>query len=259
MLHKIIAEKRREVESLKRRLDHGKIEEALGAVAAPLPFVDRLLSSKRKVSVIAEVKKASPSKGVIRPDFDPLALAQAYADANVEAMSVLTDEKFFQGNNDYLTTIKREIPTTPLLRKDFIIDPLQVYEARLIGADCILLIAAALEPRQLSELADLAAELGMDTLIEVHNEAEIEQTLAHTKPSVLGINNRDLKTFETTLKTTERLMSFIPSDLPVISESGIRSREDIDYLAGLGARGVLVGEHFMRQQDITVAVKELVD
>lgn len=258
MLHKIIAEKKKEVERLKARLDLETIEKTIRDAEAPLPFVERLLTSERKVSVIAEVKKASPSKGVIRPDFEPVSLARQYEAANVDAISVLTDEKFFQGNNGYLAAIKKEIRNIPLLRKDFMIDPIQVYEARMIGADCVLLIAAALEPRQLGELSRLAEELGMDTLIEVHNREEIEQTLSNANPSVIGINNRNLKTFETTLKTTEQLLPFIPKDLPVISESGIRSKEDIDCLASLGVRGVLVGEHFMRQQNIAAAVEELV-
>lgn len=258
MLHKIVAEKTREVESLKEKLDPKQMEGALSRLLPTLPFAKSLIQSERRVSVIAEVKKASPSKGVIRPDFDPLTLALEYSDARVEAMSVLTDEKFFQGNKDYLTQIKTKIPHIPLLRKDFIIDPLQVYEARLIGADCILLIAAILEPKKLTELSALANELGLETLIEVHNRQELEQVLEHVRPSIIGINNRNLATFETSLQTTEQLLPFVPHDLPVVSESGIHSKEDIDYLAGLGVRAVLVGEHFMRQDDVSLAVKELV-
>jgi len=258
MLHKIAAEKQKEVEILKETLSQAKIDEALRTALPTLPFVDSLLKSHRKVSVIAEVKKASPSKGVIREDFDPVKLAGEYAKAKVEAMSVLTDEKFFQGNKRFLTSIKKEIPNIPLLRKDFIIDPLQVYEARMIGADCILLIAAMLEPKQLKELAILAKELTLDTLIEVHSEEEIKMVLEHIEPSVIGINNRNLKTFETSLSTTEKLLPLVPNHIPVISESGIHGRADIEYLEKLGARAVLVGEHFMRQDDVSLAVKELV-
>lgn len=258
MLHKIVVEKKREVEILKETFNSAKIDQALQLASPTIPFVQRLLQSERKISVIAEVKKASPSKGVIREDFDPIEIAREYAKANVEAMSVLTDENFFQGNKTFLTSIKREIPTIPLLRKDFIIDPLQVYEARAIGADCILLIAAILEPKQVKELGALAKELGMDTLIEVHNAEELEMVLEHTAPSVVGINNRDLKTFETSLMTTEKLMPKVPSHIPVISESGIHSKEDIQYLETLGVRAVLVGEHFMRQDNVSRAVTELV-
>ena len=195
---------------------------------------------------------------MIRPNFDPITVANEYAKAKVEAMSVLTDEKFFQGNKQYLTSIKQGIPGIPLLRKDFIIDPLQVYEARLIGADCILLIAAILEPKKLVELASLAKQLGLDILIEVHNQEELKQVLDHTEPTIIGINNRNLATFETSLFTTEKLLPLVPSHLPVISESGIHSSADIDYLASLGVRAVLVGEHFMRQEDVALAVQELV-
>lgn len=258
MLHKIVAEKQKEVEILKETLHQANIEDALRTARPTLPFVDSLLRSHRKMSVIAEVKKASPSKGVIREDFDPNALAGEYAKAKVEAMSVLTDEKFFQGNKAFLTSIKQQVPTIPLLRKDFMIDPLQVYEARMIGADCILLIAAILEPKQLKELGSLAKELGLDTLIEVHNAEELNMVLDHTEPSVIGINNRNLKTFETSLTTTEKLLPMVPRHIPVISESGIHGRADIEYLERLGVRAVLVGEHFMRQDDVSLAVTELV-
>lgn len=258
MLHRIVEQKKREVERLKETFKpnilEGKHEELL-----PIrPFVQNLLHSHRPISVIAEVKKASPSKGLIRLDFDPVTIAKAYEQAGVDAMSVLTDETFFQGNKQYLQKIKEHIPSIPLLRKDFIIDPLQVYEARSIGADCILLIAAILEAKQLTELDRLAKLLGMDVLIEVHNREEIDLVLSCTEPSIIGINNRNLKTFETGLQTTEALLPFIPSHIPVVSESGIHSRQDIEYLERLGVRAVLVGEHFMRQDNIQEAVVELV-
>lgn len=257
MLHKIVEQKKREIELLKQELNPNQAERIISDLSPTRPFIDRLIRSHRPVSVIAEVKKASPSKGIIRPDFNPLAIATAYEKAQVDAMSVLTDVTFFQGSKEYLQLIHQEC-NTPLIRKDFLIDPLQVYEARIMGADCILLIAAILTPQQLSELNSLAASLDLDVLIEVHSREELEQVLASTKPSLIGINNRNLKTFETSLKTTEELLKYVPTGLPVVSESGIHSSDDIRYLEGLGVRAVLVGEHFMRQQNITLAVEELV-
>ncbi len=258
MLSRIVEQKKREIEQLKEIFNPKMLEDQKGELLPIRPFVQNLLHSHRPISVIAEVKKASPSKGLIRPDFDPVSIAKAYEQAGVEAMSVLTDENFFQGNKQYLQTIKDHISSIPLLRKDFIIDPLQVYEARSIGADCILLIAAILEAKQLTELEGLAKSLGMDVLIEVHNREELDQVLSCTEPAILGINNRNLKTFETHLQTTEQLMPFIPSKIPVVSESGIHSSKDIEYLKHLGVRAVLVGEHFMRQENIQEAVVELV-
>ncbi|MEW9669756.1 indole-3-glycerol phosphate synthase TrpC [Ammoniphilus sp. 3BR4] len=257
MLHKIVEQKKKEIEVLKQELNSNQAEKIIADLLPTRPFVNRLIQSHRPVSVIAEVKKASPSKGIIRPDFDPLAIAAAYQKAQVDAMSVLTDVTFFQGSKEYLQLIRQE-SDTPIIRKDFLIDPLQVYEARIMGADCILLIAAILTPQQLAELSSLAESLDLDVLIEVHSQEELEQVLANTSPSLIGINNRNLKTFETSLKTTEELLKYIPTGLPVVSESGIHSSDDIRYLRSLGVRAVLVGEHFMRQQNITQAVEELV-
>lgn len=258
MLHRIVEQKKREIELLKETFNPNILEEKREELLPIRPFVQSLLHSHRAISVIAEVKKASPSKGLIRPDFEPVSIAKAYEQAGVDAMSVLTDENFFQGNKQYLQSIKQQISSIPLLRKDFIIDPLQVYEARSIGADCILLIAAILEAKQLTDLAGLAKSLGMDVLIEVHNQEELELVLSCTEPSIIGINNRNLKTFETKLQTTEELMPFIPPHIPVVSESGIHSRQDIEYLERLGVRAVLVGEFFMRKENIQEAVVELV-
>jgi indole-3-glycerol phosphate synthase len=257
MLHKIVEEKKKEILRLKETTDLKEWEKKLANLAQTRPFAGRLTNSERKVSVIAEVKKASPSKGLIRPDFHPLEIATAYRNAQVDAMSVLTDEPFFQGSKQYLTAIREQFDI-PLLRKDFILDPLQVYEARLIGADCILLIAAILNKEQLVGLSKLARDLGMDSLIEVHNLEELDFVLSHVQPEILGINNRNLKTFETHLSVTEQLMPSVPVQLPVVSESGIHSAEDIQFLEELGVRAVLVGEYFMRQNDIPQAVRELV-
>jgi indole-3-glycerol phosphate synthase len=206
-------------------------------------------------AVIAEVKKGSPSKGVIRADFDPLAIAEIYQDHGASCLSVLTDEHFFMGHLMYLGKI-REIVNLPLLRKDFICDPYQIYEARVAGADAILLIAAMLDARQLAEYNALATELHLDVLLEVHNEAEVEMALA-TGCELIGINNRNLQTFVTDLATTERLMPLIPSDRYVVAESGINCRADILRLQRAGAQGFLVGESLMREDDIASKLKEL--
>ncbi|GAB7387520.1 indole-3-glycerol phosphate synthase TrpC [Bacillaceae bacterium] len=258
MLHKIVERKRQTVAQLKAKYSL----EALREATSPLPPARSLAQSvkgrMRDVAVIAEVKKASPSKGVIREDFSPLAIADAYERAAVEGISVLTDEPFFQGKNEYLTEIKERV-SCPVLRKDFIIDPIQIYEARLIGADCILLIAAILSAEELAAFHRLAKELTLDTLIEVHTEEELALVLESVPDlDLLGINNRDLKTFVTSLETTERLLPSIPRGIPVISESGISRREDIAALAAWGVAGVLVGEHFMRQRDPEQAVYDLV-
>ncbi|RXT13914.1 indole-3-glycerol phosphate synthase TrpC [Ammoniphilus sp. CFH 90114] len=257
MLHKIVEQKHREIELLKQQLDLKQAERLVMDLSPTRPFIDRLIHSHRPVSVIAEVKKASPSKGLIREDFDPLFIAQAYEEAQVDAMSVLTDVPFFQGSKEYLEQISQQCQV-PIIRKDFLVDPLQVYEARLMGADCILLIAAILTSQQLAELSTLAKDLDLDVLIEVHNREELELVLTSTHPGIIGINNRNLKTFETSLSTTEELLKYVPTGLPVVSESGIHSSDDIRYLEGLGVRAVLVGEHFMRQQNIRLAVEELV-
>lgn len=258
MLRKIVEQKKLEVTQLKRFFDINRFEEQLSTLQPTLPLVRRLIESERSMSVIAEVKKASPSKGIIRADFHPVEIAQAYERAGVDAMSVLTDELFFQGSRANLEMIRGNISHIPLLRKDFIIDPLQIYEARLMGADCILLIAAILDSLQLKEFTSLARDLGMDVLLEVHNRQELDQVLAVTEPTIIGINNRNLKTFETTLTTTEELIPCVPGHIPVVSESGIHTKEDVEFLRGIGVRAVLVGEYFMRQASIELAVQELV-
>ena len=257
MLHKIVDKKREEVAQLRASTSIPQLLQEASEMRPAKPFGKALLESYRPVSVIAEVKKASPSKGVIRPDFDPLAIANSYAAAQVECMSVLTDEPFFQGSKAYLKSISTAV-SQPLLRKDFLIDEIQVVEARACGADCILLIAAILDGHQLKQLAQTAADLGMDTLIEVHDRAELEQVLAVTTPSLLGINNRNLRTFVTDLDVTRELAASVPPGIPVISESGISSAQDVNAVRAYGARSILVGEHFMRQQDVTQAVLDLV-
>ena len=198
-------------------------------------------------AVIAEIKKASPSKGVIRPDFDPEQIARSYAAGGATCLSVLTDEAFFQGADHYLKAARRAC-ALPVLRKDFIIDAYQVWEARAIGADCVLLIVAALDDAQLSDLSGLALDLGMDVLVEVHDAGELTRALALPLP-LIGINNRDLRSFETRLETTIELLASIPEERIVVTESGIHQPADVHYLRRHGVHAFLVGEAFMRAED----------
>ncbi|MDO8687547.1 MAG: indole-3-glycerol phosphate synthase TrpC, partial [Dehalococcoidales bacterium] len=207
---------------------------------------------------IAEVKKASPSKGIIRADFDPVAIARVYAANGAAAISVLTESKYFQGSLNYLKDIRDALgdKKIPLLRKDFIFDPYQVYEARAYGADSLLLIVAMLTPEKLKELLELSHRLKMMCLVEVHNEAELKVALNY-EASIIGINNRDLNTFETDLTTTERLRPLIPADRLVVSESGIKDHSDMEKLGRLGVDAVLIGESLMASDNIAAKMKEL--
>jgi len=257
MLRKIVEQKIEEVSRLQRERTIGSLLEEAKQAQPTRGFRQALETSARPVSVIAEVKKASPSKGIIREDFSPVEIARAYQAADAECLSILTDEVFFQGHLSFLHNI-RAVVDRPLLRKDFLIDELQVVEARAAGADCILLIAAILEGAQLQALNQAAEELGMDVLIEVHNAAECEMVFRHTTPKLLGINNRDLRTFQTDLGVTRKLIQELPPSLTVVSESGIGSPEDVEDVRRSGARAILVGEHFMRQSDVSKAVLSLV-
>lgn len=212
-------------------------------------------SAAGRTRIIAEVKKASPSKGVIRVDFEPVKIARIYQEKGAAAISVLTEERYFQGSLDYLAAIRGEV-AIPLLRKDFIVDPFQVYEARVAGADAILLIAACLDRAQMEDLAGLAAELGLDVLTEVHNHRELEKTLL-VGAEIIGINNRDLHSFKTDIATTEKLLREIPSGKVVVSESGINTRADIDRLQAVGVHAFLIGEAMMREADIGAKLQSL--
>ena len=256
-LDKIIKTKWDEVQELGQRFRLPAYEKEISGMELCRGFMHAVVSSpSRTVGLIAEVKRASPSKGLIRADFDPVALARSYEEAHADCISVLTDRQYFQGSNDYLSAIKAEV-AVPLLRKDFVIDYRQVYEARVIGADAVLLIAAILDRPQLRELHEIAEAIGLDVLVEVHDERELDLVLDVGQARLVGINNRNLHTFETDLTTTGRLMRMVPPGIAVISESSISRPEDIEYISSVGACGVLVGEHFMRQGDPGQAVREL--
>ena len=224
---------------------------------APLDFAGALRGGG--VSIIAEVKKASPSKGLLCPDFDPVGIARAYADGGAAAISVLTEVNYFQGSLDYLVSIREtpELESMPLLRKDFIFDPYQVYEARAYGADAILLITAILENSRLDGLITLARELGMQCLVEVHDDIELARVL-NSDAGIIGINNRDLRTFEVDINTTQRLRPLIPPDRIVVSESGVSHREDIDKLREWGVNAALIGEALVTADNVITRLRELV-
>jgi indole-3-glycerol phosphate synthase len=222
--------------------------------ATPLPFL-RTLREWSGRAIIAEVKKASPSKGIIRADFEPLSLAQIYAASGAAAISVLTERQFFQGSLEFLRLIREQV-ALPLLRKDFLFDPYQVYEARAFGASAILLIVAILSDGQLTELRTLAHALGLDCLIEVHDEAELRRALT-CGVQLLGINNRDLRTFHTTIETSERLLRLVPPEVTVVSESGLSRHEQLSRLEAQGARAFLIGETFMAAPDPGVPLRAL--
>jgi indole-3-glycerol phosphate synthase len=255
-LDRIVATKQQEVADYKSIFSLEKAELTIANMQPCKGFIKSLTVRKnRTVALIAEVKKASPSKGLIREDFHPVDLALAYERAGADCISVLTDVNYFQGANEYLKQIHQKVHI-PLLRKDFTIDEVQVYEARLIGADAILLIAAILTTDQMKHLLHKSQELGLDALVEVHNEQELLRVL-ELDVQLVGINNRDLHTFATDLSTTERLLSDIPKGITVISESGISELAHIERLQQAGAHGFLIGEHFMRQPHIETAVTSL--
>jgi len=257
VLRRILARKSEEVAERRARLPEAELRARLPEAPPVRGFHEALAARVRQgePAVIAEIKKASPSKGVLRPDFDPEAIARAYAENGAACLSVLTDVDFFQGADEYLVRA-RAASGLPVLRKDFTIDPYQVLEARVLGADCILLIAAALDDARLRELTELARTLGMDVLLEVHDAGELERALAVPAPLV-GINNRDLRTFEVRLETTLDLLPHVPDDRLLVTESGILERGDVERMRAAGVHAFLVGEAFMRAPDPGAALRAL--
>jgi indole-3-glycerol phosphate synthase len=257
VLARICADKLEEVAKRQAQLPLDEIKQLAGQAAKPRGFGRALMdaSAAGRAGLIAEIKRASPSGGLIRADFDPATLARAYLAGGAVCLSVLTDEKYFEGTNAHLLAARKAVKL-PLLRKDFMLDPWQIYESRMIGADCILLIMAVLEDSQARDLENLARGLGMDVLAEVHDEADLDRALGLQTP-LLGINNRNLKTMVTSLDVTERLSRLCPPDRFLISESGIKTHEDVLRLRKLCVQGFLVGESLMREPDITAAAKKL--
>jgi indole-3-glycerol phosphate synthase len=257
VLERILEVKRAEVAAAKQLLPQASVESHARGAAPPRDFVGALRAklSGQKPAVIAEIKRASPSRGVLRADFDPAAIARSYEAGGAACMSVLTDAQFFQGAPEHLGAA-RAACALPVLRKDFVVEPYQVFESRALGADCILLIAACLGKDAMTELESIAHELGMAVLVEVHDATELSAALALETP-LLGINNRNLATFETRLETTLDLLPRVPRERVVITESGILSPQDVARMRARGVNAFLVGEAFMRAQDPGSALREL--
>lgn len=253
-LDEICAAKRVHVTNQKTKVSLADLKSKIADAPSPRGFI-RALRAKGSPALIAEVKKASPSKGLIRKDFDPAAIAKAYERAGASCISVLTDTPYFQGCDDDLRTV-RGAATLPLLRKDFMVDAYQIYESRALGADCVLLIMAALDDSLAAEMHLLAGELGMDVLVEVHDKTELGRALA-LNPAMVGVNSRNLKTLAVDIQTAHDLASAIPKSTLAVAESGIATHDDIKALQSSGYSAFLVGESLMRQENIEEAVKKL--
>lgn len=257
VLARINAEKREHIARCKATLPASALDQQARATAAPRGFIRALQSTVAagRYGLIAEIKKASPSKGLIRADFDPPALARAYAAGGATCLSVLTDEPYFQGHDDYLRAVRAAVKL-PIIRKDFMLDPYQVIEARALGADCILLIMASLSDTQAAELEAAAGDYGLDVLVEVHDGEELDRALKLKSP-LLGVNNRNLKTLTVDITTTEALAARVPTGKMLVAESGLYTKADLDRMAKCGARVFLVGESLMRQPDVETATRLL--
>lgn len=254
ILEKIVAKKRERLEAAKQRIPLRELTASMPTVGGTGILAPAL--RKEGVNIIAEIKRRSPSKGVIREHFDPVSIARNYTDAGAAAISCLTEEDFFDGSLEYLRAV-RQVSPLPILRKDFIFDEYQIYEAVHAKADAILLIAAMLEGQQFNDLLQLAHSLGLDALVEIHDREEMEKVMRYDV-RLLGINNRNLRTFETRLETSLELAAELPKTITLVSESGIRTREDIDRLRAAGFHAFLIGEELMRAADEGAALKALV-
>lgn len=254
-LKEIIAKKKERIAAAKLILPEEELKNRAQTATPARNFI-QAINKPRQISLIAEIKKASPSLGAIRADFNHLEIARIYQEAGVQAISVLTEEDYFLGNISYINEVKN-VAEAPVLRKDFIIEPYQVYESRFYGADAILLIADLLTQDEISQFIEIASGLGMSSLVEVHGEKELKKVLKLKGVSLIGINNRDLHTLEIDPKTTEKLFTLIPKDKIVVVESGLKSYQDVLFLKILGVNAVLIGTAFMQAQDIKAKVEEL--
>lgn len=254
ILDKLIASSKKRVEAAKTEKSPAQLIRELDKTELAAPRFKKALTGYSGVSIIAEIKKTSPSKGLIRPDFDPLRIAGEYAKSGVQAVSILTEPEYFKGDLSYVRAVKEKYDI-PLLRKDFTVDEYMIYEAKLAGADAILLIMAALTDAEFRTFHKTADELGLDVLVETHNAQEVKRALEYG--SIIGVNNRDLKTFNEDITTCERLLPLIPDGKVKVAESAIRSHEDYKYLQSLDFDAALIGEAFMRRDDIKAAVDEL--
>lgn len=254
ILSKIINEKRKEVEASRAKLSDEKLKELVSKIYLKSSF-KRNISRPNHVNLIAELKKASPSRGIIRGEFNPTKIALTYQANGASALSVLTDERFFAGSLEILKEVKERV-TLPILRKDFIIDEYQIYESLYYGADAILLIANILREEELKRFYETAKGLGMDVLVEVHNEEDLTKAL-NSGATIIGINNRDLNTFKVDISITQRLIRLIPENKVRVSESGIKTYENVMFLRSLGVNAVLIGETFMEADDIASKVREV--
>lgn len=255
ILSKIIEEKRREIDRAQKQFPLNDLKEKAAGIYIKSAF-KKNISRRGHVNLIAEIKKSSPSKGLIRADFDPIRIALTYQASGASAISVLTDERFFDGKLEYLKQVKERV-TIPVLRKDFIIDEYQIYESLVNGADALLLIAQILTQEELTRYLNLTKELGMDALVEVHNEEDVEKSV-NSNAVIIGINNRDLTNFDVDISTTQRLIRLIPDTKIIVSESGIETYEQVMFLKSLGVNSVLIGETLMRSENIGEKVRELI-